>query len=62
MRNRYRAALRTYRRPAFLGVLIAAGGWLVMLGLMIFLSRVLHQVPEAPESVQNQMREGGLRR
>ncbi len=57
MRNRYRAALRTYRRPAFLVVLIAAGGWLVMLGLMIFLSRVLHQVPDAPESVQNQMRE-----
>jgi hypothetical protein len=57
VRNRYRAALRTYRRPAFLGVLIAAGGWLVMLGLMIFLSRLLHQVPDAPESVQNQIRE-----
>lgn len=57
MRNRYRAALRTYRRPAFLGVLIAAGGWLVMLGLMIFLSRLLYQVPDAPEPVQNQMRE-----
>ncbi len=57
MRNRYRVALRTYRRPAFLAVLIAAGGWIVMLGLMISLSRVLHQVPDAPEPVQNQMRE-----
>lgn len=37
MRNRYRVALRTYRRPAFLAVLIAAGGWIVMLGLMISL-------------------------